>query len=118
MLILVSPLLNSIGFLSSSIKFMLKPKISFKQIVLNENGKLPILFICFGSSKLAFNHNDFPFMCSQLFILYKFIIPSIFTSFSLIRAIFMLFSYLQVTNICFVSFFTNDGNKMPIGVGL
>ena len=58
MLILVSPLLNSTGFLSSSIKFMLKSKISFKQIVLNENGKLPILFICFGSSKLTFTDNE------------------------------------------------------------
>ena len=61
MLILVSPLLNSISLLSSSVKFMLKPNI-FKESVLNENDKWSILFICFGSLKLTFAYKDVSFI--------------------------------------------------------
>ena len=34
------------------------------------------------------------------------------------KAVFALFNSLQVTNICFVSFVMDDGNKIPTGVSL
>ena len=60
----------------------------------------------------------FPFfpMYSQLLILSRFIIPSKLYILPFIRATLALLNSLQVTNTCFVSFFTNDGYKIAIGV--
>ena len=68
--------------------------------------------------KLIFTQNDFRFTYSQFSILFKFITPSIFDILSFISATFASFNSLQVTNICFVSFCTDDENNSPIGVSL
>ena len=41
-----------------------------------------------------------------------------FYIFPFINAIFALFNALQVTNVCFVSFITDAGNKMLMGFNL
>ena len=57
-------------------------------------------------------------MYYQLLILSKFIMPSILNILPFVRATVALFNSLQVTNICFVLFVTDDGNKILIGVNL
>ena len=57
-------------------------------------------------------------MYSQLLILSKFVMASKLYILPFIRATFTLFNSLQVTNICFASFVTDGGNKIPIGVSL
>ena len=101
-----------------SIKFILKSSKSFSDGVVNEKEMCWLSFICFGSSKLTFTNNDFPLIYSQLFILFKLIVPSILYIVSFIKAIFALSNALQVTNICFAMFVTDDGNNIPIGVSL
>ena len=86
--------------------------------VLNEKDMCLLSFICSCAVNDIFTHKDFLFMYSQLLILSKFIMPSILYNLPFIRATFALFISLQVTNICFVSFVTDDGNKIPIGVDL
>ena len=68
--------------------------------------------------KLIFTQNDFRLTYSQFSILFKFITPSIFDILSFISATFASFNSLQVANICFVSFCTDDENNSPIGVSL
>ena len=97
---------------------MLKLSKSFSDSVVNEKEMCLRLFICFGSSELTFTHNDFPLIYSQLFILFKLIIPSLLYIFPFTKAIFALFNALQVKNFCLVMFVTDDGNKIPIGVSL
>ena len=57
-------------------------------------------------------------MLSQLFILFKFITPSIFISLLFINSGFASFSALHVTKICSVSLVTDARNNIPIGVNL
>ena len=118
MLIFCSPLLNFIDLLSSPIKFLLKFSRLFSDCALNERDKCLLWFICSHSINDIFIYKDFPFMYSQQLILFKFIVPGILYILPFIRATFALFNSLQVTNICFVSFVTDDGNKIPIGVNL
>ena len=70
MLIFCSPLLSSICLFLSSIKFMLKFRRLLKDSVLNEKHKCSLLFVCSCSAKGALNHYDFPFISSQLLILF------------------------------------------------
>ena len=63
-----------------------------------------IFFISSRLSKLTFR--DMYFICSELFILFKFITTSNFTTLPFMSAGFVSFSSLDVTNICFVSFLT------------
>ena len=118
MLIFCSPLLNFIDLLSSPIKFSLKFSRLFSDCALNERDKCLLSFICSRSINDIFIYKDFPFMYSQQLILFKFIMPGILHILPFIRATFALFNSLQVTNIYFVSFVTDDGNKIPIDVNL
>ena len=118
MLIVCSPLLTFIDLLSSSIKFMLKFRKSIKDNVLNEKDKCLLLFICSCSVNDTFTHRDFPFIFSQLLVLSKFIIPSILYILPFIMTTFALFNSMQETNIYFVSFVTDDRNKILIGFNL
>ena len=51
-------------------------------------------------------------------MLFRFITPSIFDILRFISATFASFNSLQVTNICFVSFCTDDENNKSISVSL
>lgn len=67
---------------------------------------------------VSFTHKDLPFIYPQLFILSKLIIPGILYTLPFTKAVFALSHSLGVTNICFMSFVTDDGNKTPSGVNL
>ena len=84
---------------------MLKCSRSFRDCVLNEKDKCLVSLIC------SCTHKDFRFMYSHLLVLSKFIMQSILYILPFIRRTFLLFNSLQVTNICFVSFVTDDGNN-------
>ena len=68
--------------------------------------------------KLTFTHDNFPFVYSHLFILFRLIIPSMLYISPFNTAIFASFSALQVINIYSVLFVTDDGNKMLMRVSL
>ena len=77
------------------------------------------LFTSLGLLKQhLFTQSDFPLIHSQFSILFNFITSGIFQTLLFISATFASFNYLQVTNICFVSFCTDDKNNKPIGVSL
>ena len=85
---------------------------------MKKNKCLLLIFIYFVSSKLTFTHKDLPFIYSQLFILFKFLIPRILYISPFIKTIFALFNSLQVANICFVSFVIDNPNKIPSAINL
>ena len=111
-------LINSVGLLSSSFKYILNDNRSFSDVVLNRKQKCSGLFTSSMLLKLTFTHSDFPLIYSQFYILFKFITPSIFDILPFISANSASFISLQVINICFVSFCTEDENNKPIGVSL
>ena len=116
-LILISSLVNSIGLLLSSTKYILNENRSFNDNVLNGK-QCSVLFTFLRLLKLIFTQNDFSLIYSQFSILSKLINPSIFDILPFISATFASFNHLQVTNICFVSFCTDYENNKSIGVRL
>ena len=102
----------------SSIKLILKSSKLFSELVLNQKQTCSLLFIWSVPLKLTFTHDNFPFVYSQLFIVFRLIIPSMLHIFPFNTAIFASFSAVQVINVYSVLFVTDDGNEMLIRVSL
>ena len=97
---------------------MLKLNKSFRDFVTKGKRIWLLLFISFWSLNVVFFQIDWPFISCQLFILSTSIIAKRSYTFLLKIDFLTPFSFLQVINICFISFLIDAGKNNPRGVTL